>query len=109
MRWKLRKKILSCRKGGFGKRVGFGIKSGSYTWSIPVAQVAGNDYRIRITSTSNSACTDTSENNFIISAAGELVALFIHNGSEESNKVSNTSDYGYSTLKTMLEEGLGFS
>ncbi len=83
--------------------------SGSYNWSIPASLVPGSDYRVKVTSTSNSACTATSENNFIISAAGEQAVLFIHDGSEESNKTSNTSDYGYSTLKTILEDELGFS
>lgn len=82
---------------------------GSYNWSVPTSVVPGSDYRVRITSTSNGACTDSSENNFIISAAGAQAALFIHDGSEENNKVSNTSDYGYSTLKNILEEELGFS
>ncbi len=41
---------------------------GSYSWTIPATQTAGNDYRIRITSTSNSAYTDTSNSYFIISS-----------------------------------------
>jgi len=41
---------------------------GSYSWTIPATQTAGNDYRVRITSTANSAYTDTSNSYFIISA-----------------------------------------
>jgi hypothetical protein len=40
--------------------------SGSYNWSIPTSQSSGSDYRIRITSTSNSAVSDTSDTNFTI-------------------------------------------
>ncbi len=40
--------------------------SGSYSWSIPISQTSGNDYRIRITSTSNKAVADTSDANFTI-------------------------------------------
>lgn len=40
--------------------------SGSYNWSISSSQSSGNDYRIRITSTSNTAVSDTSDANFTI-------------------------------------------
>ena len=40
--------------------------SGSYNWSIPTSQSSGSDYRIRITSTSNPAVSDTSDANFTI-------------------------------------------
>lgn len=40
--------------------------SGTYAWVIPLNQAPGSDYRIRVTSTSNSACTDTSDNDFTI-------------------------------------------
>ncbi|MDO8094802.1 MAG: peptidoglycan DD-metalloendopeptidase family protein, partial [Candidatus Brocadiales bacterium] len=40
--------------------------SGSYNWTIPTTQTTGSDYKVRITSTSNSAYTDTSDNNFTI-------------------------------------------
>jgi len=38
--------------------------SGSYSWRIPSSQNAGTDYKIRITSTSNSSMTVSSDNNF---------------------------------------------
>jgi hypothetical protein len=41
--------------------------AGSYNWKIPTNQATGSDYRIRVTSTSNSSYTDTSNNNFTIS------------------------------------------
>ena len=40
--------------------------SGSYNWSIPSNQVSGSDYQIKVTSTTNSAYTDTSDSNFTI-------------------------------------------
>ena len=40
--------------------------NGSYNWSISSSQSSGNDYRIRITSTSNTAVSDTSDANFTI-------------------------------------------
>ena len=42
--------------------------SGSYTWAIPSTQTVGADYRIKITSTSNSAYTDENNANFEILA-----------------------------------------
>jgi hypothetical protein len=40
--------------------------SGSYSWTVPASQQAGSDYRIRVTSTSNNTCTDTSDSNMTI-------------------------------------------
>ena len=42
--------------------------SGSYSWTIPSRQSAGTNYRIRITSTSKTAVSDTSDANFSIAA-----------------------------------------
>jgi hypothetical protein len=59
-------------KGGVVNRTIAGLVSkgtggaGSKTWAIPSTQAPGNDYTIRITSTSNSGFTDTSDNNFTI-------------------------------------------
>lgn len=39
---------------------------GSFDWTIPAAQVGGSDYRVRVTSKDNSACTDTSNAAFAI-------------------------------------------
>ena len=41
---------------------------GSFSWTIPAIQAAGTDYKIRITSTSNAAEVDNSDNNFAISS-----------------------------------------
>ena len=40
----------------------------SQSWTIPAAQAPGEDYKIRITSTTNLAYNDTSDNNFNISS-----------------------------------------
>ena len=39
---------------------------GSYSWAIPSTQTKGTDYIIRITSTTNTAITDSSNNNFCV-------------------------------------------
>ncbi|HYN44475.1 MAG TPA: NosD domain-containing protein, partial [Candidatus Limnocylindrales bacterium] len=39
---------------------------GSHPWLIPVTLAPGNDYKVRITSTTNAAYTDTSDNTFTI-------------------------------------------
>jgi hypothetical protein len=39
---------------------------GSYSWTIPPTQTLGSDYAIKVTSTTNAAITDTSNNKFII-------------------------------------------
>jgi len=42
--------------------------NGSYNWAIPLSQTTGTDYKMRVTSTTNSAYNDTSDNNFTISS-----------------------------------------
>lgn len=44
-----------------------GGSGGSYSWNIPADQTLGDDYKIKVTSTSNSEYNDTSDNNFRIS------------------------------------------
>ena len=44
------------------------INDGSHPWLIPVTQVLGSDYKIRVNSTINPANTDTGNNNFNISS-----------------------------------------
>jgi len=41
--------------------------NGSYNWAIPSTQTSGTEYKVRITSTTNSAIKDTSDNNLTIS------------------------------------------
>jgi hypothetical protein len=42
--------------------------TGSYAWTIPAIQTPGTDYRVKVSSTINSSWSDTSNNNFTISA-----------------------------------------
>ena len=44
------------------------LNDGTYTWTISTARVAGADYQIRITSTTNAAVTDSSNANFAITS-----------------------------------------
>ncbi len=53
--------------------------SGSYGWTVPGSQEAGSDYRIRVTSTSNGAYTDTSNNDIAIVA---VITVTSPNGGE---------------------------
>ena len=46
--------------------------SGSYPWAIPSTQAVGNDYQVKVTSTTNSAYTDTSNANFTITGPPRL-------------------------------------
>lgn len=82
--------------------------SGTYAWTIPENQAPGSDYKVKVTSTSNSSYADIGDNNFTIRPATSKAVLFIHDGSEQNNRIDNTSDYGYSVLKTILEDELGF-
>jgi len=54
--------------------------SGSRSWTIPADQAPGTDYRIRVTSTSNSAYTDTSDSDFTIAAP--TITVVSPNGGE---------------------------
>ncbi len=53
---------------------------GSYKWTISSTQASGSDYRIRITSTSNSSLTDTSDNFFTV--LGPSVTVTSPNGGD---------------------------
>ncbi|MEW6419944.1 MAG: choice-of-anchor D domain-containing protein [Nitrospirota bacterium] len=54
--------------------------NGSYNWTIPATQAGGTDYKIKVTCTSNSSYTDTSDNNFTIIAA--TITVTVPNGGE---------------------------
>lgn len=54
--------------------------NGSYNWKIPHDIVQGSDYKIRITSASNSTYTDASETNFKIKAS--KITVLAPNGGE---------------------------
>ncbi|MFA5033868.1 MAG: C1 family peptidase [bacterium] len=54
--------------------------TGTYNWTIPTAQAIGADYKIKITSVSNTAISDQSNNNFSISAP--TITVVTPNGGE---------------------------
>jgi len=57
--------------------------NGLYNWSIPSNQVAGSDYQIKVTSTSNAAYTDTSDSNFtIMGPPPPTISVTFPNGGE---------------------------
>jgi CSLREA domain-containing protein len=53
---------------------------GSYTWQIPGEQMAGSDYRIKITSTTNTSYFDWSDNDFFIMPAFRPTVLSPNGG-----------------------------
>ena len=55
---------------------------GSQTWTVPSTQILGNDYKIRVTSTSNGAYKDTSNNNFVIISSAPSIRVVSPNGGE---------------------------
>jgi peptidoglycan/xylan/chitin deacetylase (PgdA/CDA1 family) len=62
-------------KGGVLNRVisSSTVNDGSYSWTIISTQTLGTDYKIRITSTSITSITDSSNNNFAITAGALTV------------------------------------
>jgi len=85
------------------------IEYGDYFWVMPENQPPGNDYKIKITSTTNPSYTDSSDNDFTIRPSDEKLVLFIHDGSESYNHINDTSQYGYSILKDILENEKGLA
>jgi len=56
---------------------------GSYSWTISSTQTLGTDYKIRITSTSITSITDSSDNNFAItSTAASSITVTTPNGGQ---------------------------
>jgi hypothetical protein len=56
------------------------VSSGSYNWAIPSTQATGSNYSIRITSTSRTSITDTSNASFTIN--GPSITVQSPNGGE---------------------------
>jgi hypothetical protein len=54
--------------------------TGSFNWTVPSTQTPGNDYTVRVTSTTVATCTDTSDANFNI--AGPALTVTAPNGGE---------------------------
>ena len=56
------------------------LSAGSFNWTIPSTQAMGSNYTIRITSTTNSAISDTSNGTFTIT--GPSITVTLPNGGE---------------------------
>ncbi len=78
-------KIELYKGGVFNKTIASSVltSSGSKSWTVPSTQTSGSDYTIKITSTTNSAYTDTSNGNFtIIGPPPPSIAVTSPNGGE---------------------------
>lgn len=51
--------------------------TGAYSWTIPATQPVGSDYKISVTSTTNSSYTDISDNYFSITAGPSTPAITV--------------------------------
>jgi hypothetical protein len=56
--------------------------TGTYSWTIPPDQTVGMDYKIKVTSASDSSVTDVSDSIFAISAAQKSITVTSPNGGE---------------------------
>lgn len=87
-------KIELLKSGVLNKVISYSVLigsygSGSYSWHIPTTQTIGTDYKIRVTSTSNSKYTDISNNNFRIGSS--FLTVSSPNGGESLKRgVANT-------------------
>ncbi|MFH0774686.1 MAG: CARDB domain-containing protein [bacterium] len=83
--------------------------NGSYSWLVPITQTIGTDYKIRVTSTSNSSIYDESDSNFSITAC-PIITVISPNGVESwqrgtSHSITwNSSGVG-SSVKIDLYKG----
>lgn len=62
---------------------------GSYIWTIPSSKALGADYKIRVTSTTNSAYTDDSNNTFTITALVNPISIIAPAGGEQWRRSSS--------------------
>ena len=87
--------------------------TGKYNWIVPSGQTVGVDYKIRITSTSNSSVNDTSDDNFGISATPKSITVVSPNGGERwrrgtrySIKWTTVGSIGSSVKIELLKGGI---
>jgi len=78
-------KIELLKNGVFNRTIASSASTGtgSYSWLIPSTQVTGSDYKVKISSTSNSAITDSSDVNFTITGTSPpTITVSAPNGAE---------------------------
>jgi 5-hydroxyisourate hydrolase-like protein (transthyretin family) len=63
---------------------------GTHPWQIPGDQTAGSDYKIKITSTTNSSYSDWSDNSFSITAAPSITVTAPNGGENWQQGTSQT-------------------
>jgi hypothetical protein len=86
--------------------------AGSYNWRIPSDQALGADYRIRVTSTSNSAYTDSSDSDFSIVVPPPISVLSPNGGetwavgTRQTISWSCTGNVGSSVKVELLKGGV---
>lgn len=84
--------------------------SGTYTWTIPLSQTIGADYRIRITGTSSSAYTDEGDANFTISEPPCAANAPTVNITPSNQTItSNAGSVNYTVSITNNDSGAGCS
>jgi|GEM_PF-839741 len=69
--------------------------AGSYNWIIPYNQTPGTDYQIRITTTSNPACSDTSNAPFIIGPGSPITVVSPNGGDKWKQGSTQTLKWNY--------------
>ena len=77
---------LELLKGGVSNRIiksSTAISNGSFNWMIPSNQAYGTDYKVRITSTTKPAYSDSSNANFKINAPTTGIKVVTPNGGEK--------------------------
>jgi uncharacterized delta-60 repeat protein len=81
--------------------------NGSYNWAIPAAQAIAGDYKVRITSTTSSTITDSSDANFAIAAP--FVTVTTPNGGEQwqrgTSQIITWTSGGVTNVKIELLKG----
>ena len=60
--------------------------TGSYSWAIPPSQPVGSDYKIVVTSTTNSSYTDISDNYFSITAGASTPTITVTFGQRRGDE-----------------------
>ena len=76
--------------------------SGSFKWRIKSTQTAGSNYKVRVTSTSKPAITDTSNKNFTISIPIICKTSLIHGYSFNDKNGNKTMDSGEAGLSNRV-------